>query len=139
MRDILQELMREAQQLTPDELLSLASHLEERARQADPGVVVRSRRRKIAECRERVMELAAKYGAFNVRVFDFSVDGGGVSDTEVNFLVELEPGRSLLDQGGLLVELRELLGFELYVFTEEGLKDRYRQQILERAVELCSA
>lgn len=75
MSEILQELMREAQKLTPDELLSLASHLEERARQADPGVVVRSRRQKIMECRERVMELAAKYGAFNVRVFDFRKGG----------------------------------------------------------------
>ncbi|MGK7904515.1 MAG: nucleotidyltransferase [Hormoscilla sp.] len=55
---------------------------------------------------------------------------------EVNFLVKLEPGRSLLDQGGLLIELQELLGYELYVTVEGGLKGEYRQRVLQEAVAL---
>lgn len=55
---------------------------------------------------------------------------------EVNFIVNLEPGRSLLDQGGLLMELRELLGYELYVTVEGGLKGEYRKRVLQEAVAL---
>jgi len=55
---------------------------------------------------------------------------------EVNFIVNLEPGRSLLDQGGLLMELRELLGDDLYVTVEGGLKGEYRQRVLQEAVAL---
>lgn len=48
----------------------------------------------------------------------------------------MEPGRSLLDLGGLLVELEALLGCPVDVVTEKGLKDRIRAQVLEEAVPL---
>ncbi len=48
--------------------------------------------------------------------------------------MDLEPGRSLLDLGGLLMELRELLGRPVDVVTEKGLRPRIRERALDEAV-----
>ena len=56
--------------------------------------------------------------------------------SDVNFLVDLEPGRSLFDLGGLLMALHELLGAEVDVVTEKGLRPRIREQVLADAVTL---
>ena len=48
----------------------------------------------------------------------------------------MEPGRTLLDMGGLLMELRELLGREVDVVTERGLRPRIRDRVLREAVPL---
>jgi len=50
--------------------------------------------------------------------------------------VELEDGRSLLDLGGLLMDLREYLGCEVDVVTPGGIKQRIREKILKEAVDL---
>lgn len=62
----------------------------------------------------------------------------GKADTasDVDFLVELEPGRSLFDLGGLLVGLREHLPCEVDVMTPAMLKPRAREQVLREAVPL---
>jgi predicted nucleotidyltransferase len=52
----------------------------------------------------------------------------------VDFLVELDPGRSLLDLGGLQFELEALLGRPVDVVTERGLKARIRDRVLREAV-----
>jgi len=135
-KDTLQTLIQQAEKLTPDEKLSLAAQLEAIALEVDPQVVLRSRRAKIQACKQEILELAAKYGADRLRIFHLSLSEGGVRDTEVNFLVNLKPGSGLLEQGGLLMDLRELLGFELYVFTEDELRERYREQIINKAVPL---
>jgi predicted nucleotidyltransferase len=51
----------------------------------------------------------------------------------VDFLVDLEPGRSLLDLGGLLMDLQHLLGRQVDVITEAGLRPRLRPQVLKEA------
>lgn len=48
----------------------------------------------------------------------------------------MEPGRSLLDMGGLLMDLREILGREVDVVTEAGLRPRLRERVLKEAVSL---
>jgi len=48
--------------------------------------------------------------------------------------VDLEQGRSLLDLGGLLMDLRELLGREVDVVTEKGLRPRIRERVMREAV-----
>jgi predicted nucleotidyltransferase len=58
------------------------------------------------------------------------------SNSDVDFLVELEPGRSLFDLGGLLMDLQNLLGCPVDVVTEKGLKKRIRQQVLKEAISL---
>ena len=57
-------------------------------------------------------------------------------DLEVNFIVDLELGRSLLDQSGLMIDLQELLGLKVFVFTKNGIKKIYREQILKQAIPL---
>jgi len=69
-----------------------------------------------------------------VRVFGSVARGDADEESDVDFLVTLEPGRSLLDLGGLLMELSELLGREVDVVTEEGLRERIRDRILREAV-----
>ncbi len=48
----------------------------------------------------------------------------------------MEPGRSLFDLGGLLYDLQSLLGVEVDVVTEKGLRPRIRAQVLQEAVPL---
>ncbi len=86
--------------------------------------------------RPEILKIAAKYGARDIRVFGSVVRGEADERSDVDFLVEMEPGRSLLDMGGLLMELRELLGREVDVVTERGLKPRIRARVLREAVAL---
>ena len=90
---------------------------------------------KIKTCKSEILELAVKYGANNIRVY-ISEEQNNTNKPEVDFIVKLESGRSLLDQSGLMIDLQELLGFEVYVFTENGLKEPYRERILKEAIPL---
>ena len=88
--------------------------------------------------RERTLEglkaAAARHGASNVRVFGSVARGEADAASDVDFLVDFEPGRSLLDLASLLVELEDLLGHPVDVVTEPGLKARIRQRVLTEAV-----
>ncbi|MEJ5237563.1 MAG: HepT-like ribonuclease domain-containing protein [Limisphaera sp.] len=64
----------------------------------------------LREKREAILQLCAKYGARNVRGFGSAVRGEDREGGDVDFLVDFEPSRSLLDRAGLVLELEELLG-----------------------------
>ena len=83
-----------------------------------------------------ILRIAAKHGAHNVRVFGSVARGEADEDSDIDFLVEMEAGRSLLDMGGLLMDLRELLKRDVDVVTERGLKPRIRERVLREAVAL---
>ena len=85
---------------------------------------------------DEIQRLAAKYGARNVRVFGSVARGGNDQRSDIDFLVDLEPGRSLFDLGGLLIALHELLGVQVDVVTEKGLRPCLREQVLADAVML---
>ncbi|CDM96162.1 MULTISPECIES: nucleotidyltransferase family protein [Limnospira] len=91
---------------------------------------------RLQEKREEILALAAQYGASNIRVFGSVARGEADADSDVDFLVEMQPGRSLLDMGGLLMELEELLGCRVDIITEKGLRPRIRQQVLAEAIRL---
>jgi len=86
--------------------------------------------------RTDILQLAAKHGARNVRLFGSMARGEADDQSDIDFLVDMEPGRSLLDMGGLLMDLRELLGREVDMVTERGLKKRIRDRILKDVVSL---
>lgn len=86
--------------------------------------------------RNEILGLASRYGASNVRVFGSVARGEADARSDVDFLVEMEKGRSLLDLGGLLMDLQELLGKPVDVVTEKGLKTRIRDRVLREAVPL---
>ena len=90
----------------------------------------------LGEKREEILRIAAGHGARNVRVFGSVARGEADEESDIDFLVEMEPRRSLLDMGGLLMDLRDLLGRKVDVVTERGLKARIRDRVLREAISL---
>lgn len=88
----------------------------------------------IVSRKEQILALAAKYGASNVRVFGSVARGTADENSDVDFLVNLAPGRSLFDLGGLLYELQMLLGRNVDVVTPAGLRPRIRDRVLKEAI-----
>jgi len=86
--------------------------------------------------RMKILETAARYGASHVRVFGSVSRGTADQVSDIDFLVNLAPDRSLLDLGGLLYELSQMLGVEVDVVTEDGLRLRIRESVMAEAVEL---
>jgi predicted nucleotidyltransferase len=84
--------------------------------------------------RDDILRVAAQHGARNVRVFGSVARGEADDASDVDFLVEMEPGRSLLDLGGLQVEFESLLGRHVDVVTVGGLKARIRNAALAEAI-----
>jgi predicted nucleotidyltransferase len=84
--------------------------------------------------REEILRVCAKYGAHNVRVFGSVARGEADERSDMDFLVELEPGRTLFDLGGLQYDLEQLLGCRVDVVTEHGLKPRIRERVLREAI-----
>lgn len=87
----------------------------------------------VQEKREEILRICAQYGARNVRVFGSAVRGENREESDLDLLVDFEPGRSLLDQAGLVVGLQELLGRKTDVVTEPGLYWLLRRRILKEA------
>ncbi|HAJ62627.1 MAG TPA: DNA polymerase subunit beta [Cyanobacteria bacterium UBA8543] len=90
----------------------------------------------LQEKREEILSLATKHGASNVRIFGSVVRGEARQDSDVDFLVELESNRSLLDRVALIQDLEDLLGRKVDVATVKGLRDVWRDRILNEAVPL---
>lgn len=90
----------------------------------------------LREKRQQILAIAEKYGARHIRIFGSVARGDARPDSDIDFLVELEPGRSLFDLGGLLYELQSLLGVEVDVVTEKGLRARIRERVLQEAIPL---
>jgi predicted nucleotidyltransferase len=84
--------------------------------------------------RQEILELAARHGARRIRVFGSVAKGEASPESDVDFLVDMEPGRSLFDLGGLLMDLQDLLGCRVAVATEKGLRTRVREHVLREAV-----
>ncbi|XWK88756.1 MAG: nucleotidyltransferase family protein [Phormidium sp.] len=86
--------------------------------------------------REEILSLAAQHGASNVRIFGSVARGVAKPDSDVDFLVEMETGRSLLDRVALIQDLEDLLGKKVDVANVKGLRDVWRDRILNEAVPL---
>jgi len=89
----------------------------------------------LQERRAEVLETARRRGVRAVWVFGSVVRGEATPDSDIDFLVEFEPGRSLLDQVHLIDELETLLGTRVDVVAKGGLLERDRH-ILAEAVPL---
>jgi predicted nucleotidyltransferase len=83
--------------------------------------------------RAEILQIAARYGAQNVRVFGSIARGDAGPDSDVDFLVEMEPDRSLLDLSGLVLDLQDLLGREVDVVTEASIYWLLRRRVLKEA------
>jgi len=83
--------------------------------------------------KDEILRIAALHGASNVRVFGSVARGDAGASSDIDFLVDMEPGRSLLDRGALIADLRELLGRKVDVVTEEGIYWILKRRILKEA------
>ena len=92
--------------------------------------------RPLLQQREAILRIAAKYGARNVRVFGSMIRGADTDLSDIDLLVDLESGRSLLDQVGLKQELEDLLGRSVDVVVEGGISPYLEERILSEAVPL---
>ena len=86
--------------------------------------------------REDILRLAREHGARNVRVFGSAARGEETKDSDLDVLVEMEDGRSLVDHVALKQDLEELLGQKVDVVTEASLHPRMRDRVLREAVPL---
>jgi len=84
--------------------------------------------------RPQILAAAAVNGADHVRVFGSVARGEDSADSDVDFLVALRPGRTLLDLTRLEMQLEALLGRRVDVVTEDGLHEPVRTTALRQAI-----
>ena len=83
-----------------------------------------------------ILTLAQQYGAKNIRVFGSVVSGRSVPTSDVDLLVDMEEGKSLLDRIALKQDLEDFLGSSVDLVTDKGLHYVIRDQVLAEAVPL---
>ena len=86
--------------------------------------------------RAQIVAAAEKRGARNIRVFGSVARGDQRYDSDIDFLVDFEPGRSLLDLTGLWLDLETVLGCNVDVVSSRGLKPRLASEVMRDAVSL---
>ena len=91
---------------------------------------------RVVELREEMLQISASHGARNLRVFGSVARRDADAASDLDLLVDMDPGRSLFDLGGLQFELAQLLGRPVDVLTERGLESRIRERVLQEAVPL---
>ena len=88
----------------------------------------------LTRLRHQILAAAAMHGADRVRVFGSVVRGEDSLNSDVDFLVALRPGRTLLDLTRLELDLEALIGRRVDVVTEASLNEPVRQSVLREAV-----
>ena len=83
--------------------------------------------------KKEIIAVARAHGLINVRVFGSVARGEETDQSDIDLLVDLEKGRTLLDLGGALVEIQDLLGRKVDIVTERGLHWYLREKILQEA------
>lgn len=83
--------------------------------------------------RRRIAGVAREHGARQVRLFGSLARGEGEASSDLDLLVELEPGRSLLDLVALKQDLEDLLDRPVDVITERAISPYMREDILRDA------
>ena len=84
--------------------------------------------------REAILKIAAKHGAKNVRIFGSVARGEDDEKSDIDFMVEMGPERSLYDHAALLLELQELMKIKVDVVTEKGINARIRGRVLKETI-----
>jgi uncharacterized protein len=97
---------------------------------------VKNRIQYLEEKREEILRIASRYGAKNIRLFGSTAKGEAGPTSDIDFLIDLEPGRSLLDIVAIKQELEDLLGVQVDVVTEAAISPFIRDEVVEQAVNL---
>lgn len=83
--------------------------------------------------REEILAIAARHGAYNVRVFGSFARGEARPDSDVDFLVDAGEKVSFFFPGGLVADLEKLLGRSVDVVTKEALHWYIREDVIKEA------
>jgi predicted nucleotidyltransferase len=83
--------------------------------------------------REAILQIAGRHGARNVRIFGSVARGEERPTSDIDFLVEMDADRSLLDLVGLTQDLEALLRRRVDVLTDGGIHPGLRPAILTEA------
>jgi uncharacterized protein len=90
----------------------------------------------VADNRAEILRIAKENGATRVRIFGSFARGTARSDSDVDLLIDLEPGRHLLHLIAIKQDLEELLGREVHVVTEVAVSPYIRDEVLQSATPL---
>ncbi len=90
----------------------------------------------VRENRDDILRVAARHGASNVRIFGSVARGEASPGSDLDLLVSLAPGRSLLDHVALWQDLEDLLHCKVDVVSEKALHWYIRERVLEEAAPL---
>jgi predicted nucleotidyltransferase/DNA-binding XRE family transcriptional regulator len=86
--------------------------------------------------RRRLLDAAARHGIGHPRAFGSLARGEATAESDVDLLVDLKPGRTLLDLAAFRREAGEILNLPVDVATVDMLKDRIRDEVLSEALPL---
>ena len=91
----------------------------------------------LLEKREEILQIAAKHGAHNVRIFGSVARGEDDEKSDIDFLIDYDLSKiSPWFPSGLMQDLQSILGRKVDIVTMEGLKERIRERVLQEAMEL---
>ncbi|MBE7379870.1 MAG: nucleotidyltransferase family protein [Leptolyngbya sp. SIO1E4] len=91
----------------------------------------------LKEKRDEIIQIASRHGAFNVRVFGSVARGEANEHSDIDFLVDYSLDRiTPWFPAGLMLDLEKLLECKIDIATEESLKERIRDRVLQEAVPL---
>ena len=86
--------------------------------------------------RDAVLQIAARHGAYNIRIFGSVARGEAGLDSDIDLLIDRGPTTSPWFPAGLVLELEEELGRRIEVVTEQGLNRHLRERVLREAIPL---
>lgn len=86
--------------------------------------------------REAILAVAKNHGAGNVRLFGSVATGHSGPESDVDFLVDLDEGRTLFDLGALQADLRDLLSLPVDLVEASCLHPYIRDRVLSEAIQL---
>ncbi len=90
----------------------------------------------LRERRNEILEIGRQHGVRMIRVFGSVSRGDATPASDIDLLVDLDQGRSLLDLGGFVADVQDLLGCRVDVVSARGLRPRFRDRVLQDAVAL---
>ena len=93
-------------------------------------------RQDILNRRESILAIARRHGAHDVRIFGSVARDDAIESSDLDLIVRFDLDRTLFDHGELIMDLRDLLGVEVDVISEAGMRDRFRNHVMKEAVPL---
>jgi predicted nucleotidyltransferase len=91
---------------------------------------------KLRQDREAIIAIATRYHAENVRLFGSVARGEDRPDSDIDFLVDFQPGSTLFDHVALIDELTSKLDRKVDVVSSRALNKHLSQRVLQEAVTL---